>query len=78
MDFLARHADGRVDLVQVCANIDQPETLAREIRALHDAASEFPMARNILITLDRPPAISTPPGITIAEARDWLLEDIKP
>lgn len=73
VDFHARHADGQVDLIQVCANIDQPDTLAREIRALQDASEEFPRARSILITLDKPPAIPTPADITVIEARDWLL-----
>ncbi|NIA05498.1 MAG: AAA family ATPase [Proteobacteria bacterium] len=74
VDFLARHADGQVDLIQVCANIDQPDTLAREIRALHDAAGEFPGARSILITIDKPPSVAHPADITVLEARDWLLE----
>lgn len=73
VDFLARHVDGRQELVQVCANIDQPETRAREIRALQDAAQEFPNARQLLITLTIPPSTTLPPGITVQEARDWLL-----
>lgn len=75
IDFLARHIDGRQELLQVCADIDQPETLAREIRALQDAAQQFPNARQLLITLTIPRSTDLPPRITVQEARDWLLSD---
>lgn len=39
VDFLARYADGREQLVQVCANLDDARILARELRALAEAGS---------------------------------------
>lgn len=73
VDFLARHVDGHEELVQVCTSIDHPDTLAREIRSLQDAAAEFPQAGQVLIILDKPALVDVPAGITVVEARDWLL-----
>jgi predicted AAA+ superfamily ATPase len=73
VDFFARHLDGRQELIQVCASIDSPATLAREIRALEDAAKEYPAADRVLITIDRPYQLDVHPGISIVKARDWLL-----
>ncbi len=73
VDFHARYADGSEELIQVCASLDQPDTVARETRALQDAAAVFPRASLLLIALDRPPRLSLPPGVTVVAARDWLL-----
>lgn len=40
VDFLARDVAGALTLIQVCADLDHPDTLAREVRALQDAAPE--------------------------------------
>ena len=74
VDFLARHPDGRQDLIQVCANLDDPATVVREVRALNDAATEYPQAHQLLLVLDKPASIQMPPGITLATARNWLLD----
>lgn len=73
VDFYARSIDGREELIQVCTSIDQPATLAREIRALQDAAADFPRADLLLVTLDQPALFDIPEGVTIVAARDWLL-----
>ena len=73
VDFYARFIDGREELIQVCTSIDQPATLAREIRALQDAAADFPRADLLLVTLDQPALFDIPEGVTIVAARDWLL-----
>lgn len=73
VDFHVRYPEGREALIQVCANIDQAATLAREIRALQDAAAEFPRAHPLLLTLDQPSLLDIPAGITVMAARDWLL-----
>jgi hypothetical protein len=75
VDFHARYVDGREELIQVCANIDQPATLAREIRALQDAATDFPRARLALITLEQPTRIDIPAGVAVIGACDWLLNE---
>jgi uncharacterized protein len=73
VDFLARHVNGRQELIQVCAGMDSPAVLAREVRALEDAANEFSGADRTLMTIDKPPAPDFPAGIRAVAARDWLL-----
>lgn len=73
VDFCARFVDGRQELIQVCTSIEQPTTFVREIRALQDAAADFPHADLLLVTLDQPALFETPEGMTIVAARDWLL-----
>lgn len=75
VDFYARSIEGREKLIQVCASIDQPATLAREIRALQDATADFPRADLLLITLDQPAVFDIPEGITVITAHDWLLSE---
>ncbi|PKN22985.1 MAG: ATPase [Deltaproteobacteria bacterium HGW-Deltaproteobacteria-3] len=73
VDFHARYVEGREELIRVCASVDQPTTLAREIRALQDAAPDFPQAGLVLVALDRPALLDIPAGVTVIAARDWLL-----
>ena len=73
VDFHARHLEGREELIQVCISVDQPKIFSREIRALQDAAPEFPRATLLLITLDQPALLDIPAGVTVIAARDWLL-----
>ncbi len=73
VDFYARSIGDREKLIQVCASIDQPATLAREIRALQDAKADFPQADLLLITLDQPTLFDIPEDVTVIAARDWLL-----
>lgn len=74
VDFLARYPDGSQDLIQVCASVDDPGTLVREVRALEDAALEFPQARLLLLTLEsRLPFPQVPGAIEILPAWQWML-----
>jgi uncharacterized protein len=52
VDFLARHADGRQELIQVCADISNDATWDRETRALEAAVAEHPTAERLIVTLD--------------------------
>lgn len=77
VDFYARSLSGRETLIQVCADLDSPETLAREVRALQDAAHLWPHAQAMIITLT-PLGTSTgawPSEIKLHLAADWLLTD---
>lgn len=58
VDFVVRHEDGATDLVQVCADPGAEDTLARELRGLADAASAFPKARLVMVTLVREGTVS--------------------
>ncbi len=73
VDFLARWLDGKEQLIQVCANLDAPDTYQRESRALQDAATERPHAAVLLIALEKPSLLSVETDFPVIEARDWLL-----
>ena len=74
VDFHARGLTGREALIQVCADLDNPGTLAREIRALQNAAANWPEATLQIVTLNPPNAGSPPPEIQLHLAADWLLQ----
>jgi uncharacterized protein len=76
IDFLARHADGRHELIQVCADASDPDTAERELRALTDAAAVFPKASCTLITLHQTgfPKLALPAKTRVVTAWQWLLE----
>lgn len=73
VDFHARGPAGQESLIQVCAETDSAETLAREVRALQDAAHTWPNATLQLITLNPPKGDELPPEIHAHLAADWLL-----
>jgi uncharacterized protein len=76
VDFLARFYDGRQELIQVCADINDPQTLQREVRALQAAAKDHPRAalRILTATLATSPA-GVPDDIAIEPTWRWLLDD---
>jgi predicted AAA+ superfamily ATPase len=75
VDFLARHLDGSQELIQVCASVDDPDTLARELRGLEDAATEHPRARQVILTLEsRLPFPAAPEQVNILPAWRWMLQ----
>ena len=73
VDFLARYADGRQELIQVCADLDTPATRERETRALVEAASEHAKATLHLIALQPEIPGELPRGVTAHSAAAWLL-----
>lgn len=74
VDFHVRYPEGTEALIQVCVNLDDLDTMRREIRALHDAAQEYPQAGLFLITLTPPAQTDIPENITVSTAVDWLLQ----
>lgn len=73
VDFLARSSDGAEELIQVCASLDDSITQQREVRALLDAAAHYPRAALRIISLDIPPHLDIPQGVTVSTAVDWML-----
>ena len=74
VDFLARHADGREQLIQVCADPSDAATWQRETRALDAAHAEHPRAERLVIVLDT--SGSRPlshPKTQVLPAHQWLL-----
>lgn len=78
VDFLATPPAGRPLLIQVCADLSDAATRAREFRALTDAMDGHGMLPGLLLT-----ATSTglsharaeaPTGVSIQPAWEWMLE----
>lgn len=75
VDFLARHATKDPELIQVCADARNPETLAREVRALTEAAKTHPRAVQRLLVLDQDGVSGVnAPGVEVQPAYEWLLQ----
>lgn len=74
VDFLARFPDDGEELIQVCADTANHDTMTRELRALADAARLHPRAtlRLLVLERDRTAGMRTP-GVTVQPAHEWLL-----
>lgn len=73
VDFMARSARGE-ELIQVCANAQDSETAARELRALDEAREAYPRAKRRLLVAMReglPPEL--PKGVVGQAVSEWLL-----
>jgi hypothetical protein len=76
VDFMASDPERGWRLVQVCADLSDPATREREVRALVSASAEFPEAMPILVTLDAvPPQPALPAPLIWQPAAAWLLAD---
>src|SRR5262245_8305773 len=73
VDFLACRPTGEAELIQVCANLDDPATREREVRALLAAAVEYPHANLHLITLTLESAHGMPGQVAVHPAVQWFL-----
>ena len=79
VDFFVRQPEGDTALIQVCLDVSDPETQAREVRALASAAAEFPDARPLLLTFDTAtPPTALPAPLRWQPAIAWLLGDKLP
>ncbi|OGW58609.1 MAG: hypothetical protein A3D21_08955 [Nitrospirae bacterium RIFCSPHIGHO2_02_FULL_42_12] len=74
VDFHARFPDGKEELIQVCADSGSGGTIEREMRALKDAAADFPRAqqRFLMLTFDQLSAM-TAKGVVSQTVYEWLL-----
>lgn len=77
VDFHAQPWKGPAWLIQVCADISQPETRDREFRALEAAMKENRGLKGLLLTLDSTgflqAAAATPKNVTVLPAWEWML-----
>ncbi len=79
VDFLARGADRRPELLQVCADLSDAAVAEREMRALAAAGEQFPDAGKRLLTLRRDDIPSTlPDRVTVEPAYEWMLNHDAP
>jgi predicted AAA+ superfamily ATPase len=76
VDFVLGNAEqgGASDMVQVCADLSDPATRARKLRALQDAMEELGSGSATLITLYADETVQTPAGaIRVVPAWQWFL-----
>lgn len=73
VDFRVCYPDGNQELIQVCASLDAPETAHRELRALAEAAAEFPQAGLRLVAMDIPASFAGAENVVVQNVCDWLL-----
>jgi len=76
VDFHCRYRTGKIELVQVCADMSNAVTTARKVRALEAAAKLYPKAIRRLLTWSRDimPA-ETPAGVIVQRVYEWMLEE---
>ncbi len=74
VDFLARGPSGTMELVQVCADLSDPATALRELRALQAAGAVWPDAAKRILTLtaDGHPD-EVPADVSVQSAWEWSL-----
>lgn len=75
VDFLARRPGEKPMLIQVCAELDDPDTRAREVRALLAPAQEHSRASLHLVTLTPESTSGVPNAVQVHSAAVWLLGD---
>jgi uncharacterized protein len=73
VDFLARWPGHGDELIQVSAELDDPTTREREVRALLAAARDHPRAGLTMVTLGTELVRDLPPEIHLHQAASWLL-----
>ena len=75
MDFLAEDPRGTRELIQVCADLEDPATRQRELRALAEGLTETACERATLVTLREEGAVEVEDReVRIVPAWRWFLE----
>ncbi len=74
VDFLATPLQGPSQLIQVAAEVGDPETLDRELRALADARPAQRGPRGLLLTISGRETAELPKGVELRPAWEWMLE----
>jgi predicted AAA+ superfamily ATPase len=76
VDFHVRYPSGPEELLQVCADLSAAGVVERELRALDQAAAEYPRATRRLLVLNQVQLLLLPPGHLAAQpAYEWMLEE---
>jgi uncharacterized protein len=74
VDFLARYPTGAEELIQVCADLSEPTTRERELRALAAASKQYPRATQRIFVLDRDATSALKvPHVNVQPAYEWML-----
>ncbi len=76
VDFLVRSPEGDRELIQVCADLADPVTARRELRALVAAGEQFADAGQRLLTMDAGGvSLPIPEGVVVQTAYEWMLRE---
>lgn len=82
VDFLATPVTGRPSLIQVCADVSEAGTRAREFRALAAAMAEHKNLPGLLLTASSTgishARAEAPKGVAVRPAWEWMLEGTSP
>ena len=75
VDFLARFPAGEEELIQVCADVADKKTLARELEGLIEAGYRYPRAKNRLLVPDHESALRVKEtNVSVQAVSGWLLD----
>ncbi len=74
VDFLVRQPGAEEELIQVCADVGDPETLARELRALESARREHPRANCRLLLGEHTDLRHEVGDVIVQSIPEWMLE----
>ena len=75
VDFLVEDSRGMRELIQVCADLEDPATRQRELRALEEGIAETDCQQATLVTLREEGTVDVAGNrIRIVPAWRWLLE----
>jgi len=76
VDFLVAPLHGEPLLIQVAAELNDPSTRKRELRAITEAMEELKIKQSLIITMSREERLETPAGqIDICPAWFWAVSD---
>jgi hypothetical protein len=76
VDFLARYPTGTEELIQVSADLTEPTTRERELRALAAASKQYPRATQRILVSDRDSTSApTGPRVSVLPAYEWMLAE---
>jgi len=78
VDFVIRHGTNVVEAIQVCCDLHDPKTMAREIDSLNECLSELKMKKGLVIAMDRTGSRSQDRGFVTVSALDWVLGEGPP
>jgi predicted AAA+ superfamily ATPase len=73
VDFFVRHVGERQEMMQVCADMDDPGTRDRESRALLDAREQYPDAALVAIVLNKPAVVELTGPIKLMPTVEWFI-----
>lgn len=74
VDFLVKNFEQKIELIQVCANIDDEKTKKRELKALVEAMDELGISNALIITGSTKDIIKIKDyTINIVPAHEWVL-----